>query len=111
MCVLARTLDNPQLLNVYVKGAPEKIRDLCRPETGTEILLCNECRASYLHINLKVPTNFKEVLRSLTQNGLRVLAVAHRSMDLQWDKSENIQRLVEVEFIMIFFLKISDGKS
>ena len=42
-----------------------------------------------------VPVNFKEVLRSLTQRGLRVLAVAHRFMELQWHKSENIDRLVD----------------
>ena len=35
MCVLACALDNPKVLHVYVKGAPEKVKDLCRPETGT----------------------------------------------------------------------------
>ena len=93
MCVLARALDNPKLLQVYVKGAPEKVKDLCRPDTGSQgyfylmhITHVNSCYA--------VPMNFREVLRSLTQKGLRVLAVAHRSMDMQWHKSENIERLV-----------------
>eukprot|EP00731_Ephydatia_muelleri_P014339 Em0008g59a len=90
MCVLARALDNPKVLHVYVKGAPEKVKDLCRPET--------------------VPVNFKEVLRSLTQRGLRVLAVAHRFMELQWHKSENIDReMVEcdLEFSGLIIMKNS----
>ena len=40
----------------YVKGSPEKIRELCRPET--------------------LPRNFDEILEIYTEYGYRVLALA-----------------------------------
>ena len=39
MSVLVKPLPShdPKLFHVYVKGAPEKIRKLCRPETGVHL--------------------------------------------------------------------------
>ena len=39
-----------------------------------------------------VPDNFHETLGMLTQKGLRVIAVGHRTMQLSWHKSERIER-------------------
>ena len=39
-----------------------------------------------------VPHDFHGVLRSLTEEGLRVIAVGHRTMQLAWHKSERIER-------------------
>lgn len=74
MSVLVRALptSDPKLLQVYVKGAPETIRRLCKPES--------------------VPADFFETLTSLTQQGLRVLAVGHRTIHMPWHKAERVQR-------------------
>ncbi|KAL5475533.1 hypothetical protein EMCRGX_G025360 [Ephydatia muelleri] len=56
-----------KMVDVYTKGAPEKIADLCRPET--------------------VPNDFQRTLRALTEDGLRVIAVGHRTMQMAWHKS------------------------
>ena len=44
----------------YVKGSPEKIRELCRPES--------------------LPSNFDEVLNIYTECGYRVLAMATKPL-------------------------------
>lgn len=46
---------------VFVKGSPEKISDLCRPET--------------------LPNNFVEVMSSYTREGYRVIALASKELD------------------------------
>jgi cation-transporting ATPase 13A3/4/5 len=42
----------------YVKGSPERIRDLCLKES--------------------LPSNFDEILQIYTESGFRVLAVAYK---------------------------------
>ncbi|KAL5492027.1 hypothetical protein EMCRGX_G017415 [Ephydatia muelleri] len=92
MSVLVKTLPShdPKLFHVYVKGAPEKIRKLCRPET--------------------VPEDFFDVLSSFTQKGMRVLAVGHRTMDVAWHKADKVERdMVEcdLEFSGLIIMKNS----
>ncbi|KAL5492024.1 hypothetical protein EMCRGX_G017412 [Ephydatia muelleri] len=92
MSVLIKTLPShdPKLFHVYVKGAPEKIRKLCRPET--------------------VPEDFFDVLSSFTQKGMRVLAVGHRTMQISWHKTDRIERdMVEcdLEFSGLIIMKNS----
>ena len=56
----------------YVKGSPEKIRELCRPET--------------------LPRNFDEILEIYTEYGYRVLALATRPLEISYLKSQKITR-------------------
>ena len=56
----------------YVKGSPEKIREMCRPET--------------------LPSNFDEVLGIYTECGYRVLAMATKPLQMNFLKAQKCQR-------------------
>ncbi len=73
MSVLAKTL-NSDHLDVYTKGAPEKIAELCRQET--------------------IPANFNELLQKYTANGYRVIALAGKELDssISWTQACKISR-------------------
>ncbi|XP_014662698.1 PREDICTED: LOW QUALITY PROTEIN: probable cation-transporting ATPase 13A3, partial [Priapulus caudatus] len=73
MSVVAYNFRN-DMFECYVKGSPEKLVTLSRPET--------------------VPADFQEVLREYApQQGYRMLALAYKRMpDMQWDKVKNIHR-------------------
>ncbi|KAL5467469.1 hypothetical protein EMCRGX_G031695 [Ephydatia muelleri] len=75
MSVVVKVLpsQDPAQYHLYTKGAPEKVKKMCIPET--------------------VPDNFLTVLGSLTQRGMRVLAVGHRPLQKSWKGSpEDIER-------------------
>ncbi|MBZ3889938.1 putative cation-transporting ATPase 13A3 [Sciurus carolinensis] len=73
MSVVARVLGDKKM-DAYMKGAPEVIASLCKPET--------------------VPVDFEEVLEDYTKQGFRVIALAHRKLEskLTWHKVQNISR-------------------
>ncbi|XP_055952712.1 polyamine-transporting ATPase 13A3-like isoform X3 [Argiope bruennichi] len=73
MSVMCRTLGSRHM-DLYCKGAPEKIVSLCLSET--------------------VPVNFPELLKDYTLQGYRVLALAHRKLDpkLSWHHAQKIKR-------------------
>ncbi|XP_069885966.1 polyamine-transporting ATPase 13A3 isoform X2 [Dipodomys merriami] len=73
MSVVARVLGDKKM-DAYMKGAPEVIASLCKPET--------------------VPVEFEEVLEDYTKQGFRVIALAHRKLEskLTWHKVQNISR-------------------
>lgn len=56
----------------YVKGSPEKIRELCKPES--------------------LPSNFDEVLQIYTECGYRVLAMATKPLNINFIKAQKIPR-------------------
>ncbi|KAF2362000.1 P-type ATPase subfamily V [Trinorchestia longiramus] len=58
--------------DVYCKGSPEKIASLSTPES--------------------VPCNFNVELRSYTDRGFRVLALAHRAVTMAYHKIQKIDR-------------------
>ena len=64
-----------QVYDVYVKGAPEKIASLCRPET--------------------VPAEFASNLQWYTKQGLRVIAAATKSLNanMRWKEVDDLPRL------------------
>ena len=82
MSVLVKSLPSydPKLFHVYVKGAPEKIRKLCRPETGVSLsaslISASLCGWVWSYI-CTVPEDFFDVLSLFTQKGMRVL---HRTV-------------------------------
>uniref|UniRef100_A0A2K5QZ89 ATPase 13A3 n=1 Tax=Cebus imitator TaxID=2715852 RepID=A0A2K5QZ89_CEBIM len=73
MSVVARVLGDKKM-DAYMKGAPEVIASLCKPET--------------------VPVDFQKVLEDFTKQGFRVIALAHRKLEskLTWHKVQNISR-------------------
>lgn len=73
MSVIVRTLGAHRMA-MYTKGAPEKIVNICLPET--------------------VPENFSQVLSDFTSSGYRVIALAHKPLEskLSWPKAQRIKR-------------------
>ncbi|XP_057713191.1 polyamine-transporting ATPase 13A3-like [Corythoichthys intestinalis] len=61
-------------LDVYMKGAPETVANLCKAHT--------------------VPQNFTQTLESYTQKGFRVIALAHRQLEseLSWPQVRSLSR-------------------
>lgn len=56
-----------QSFRTFVKGSPERIRELCTPES--------------------LPKNFDEILEIYTEQGFRVLAIATRHLKISYLKS------------------------
>lgn len=72
MSVVAKTLGSNSM-EVYLKGAPEIMSDVCRPET--------------------FPKNYEDVLASYTHRGYRVIACAGKSLPgLSWIKAQKLKR-------------------
>ncbi|XP_052127712.1 polyamine-transporting ATPase 13A3 isoform X3 [Frankliniella occidentalis] len=73
MSVVVRTLGAHNMA-MYTKGAPEKIVNICLPET--------------------VPENFSQVLSEFTSSGYRVIALAHKPLEskLTWPKVQRVKR-------------------
>ncbi|XP_035227612.1 probable cation-transporting ATPase 13A3 [Stegodyphus dumicola] len=73
MSVICRTLGSKHM-DLYCKGAPEKISSLCLSET--------------------VPETFPELLKDYALQGYRVIALAYRKLDpkLSWHHAQKIKR-------------------
>jgi cation-transporting ATPase 13A2 len=70
--VLVRQLGSPSG-NIFVKGAPECMQEICRPET--------------------FPSDYEEVLNYYTHRGFRVIACAAKSISkLNWAKVQRMTR-------------------
>ncbi|KAJ2007141.1 hypothetical protein H4R26_000960 [Coemansia thaxteri] len=70
---------------VYVKGAPEAIRELCFSDT--------------------IPRDFNRVLLEYTNHGYRVIALAGKSLKMSWPKLQRLKRdAVEQDLIFMGFL-------
>ncbi|KAJ2610985.1 hypothetical protein EV177_003697, partial [Coemansia sp. RSA 1804] len=70
---------------VYVKGAPEAIRELCYSDT--------------------LPRDFDKVLLDYTNHGYRVIALAGKSLKMSWPKLQKLKRdAVEQDLIFMGFL-------
>jgi cation-transporting P-type ATPase 13A2 len=57
-------------LQVYVKGAPEIMPDICQPTSCTTLLPLSD----------KVPSDYEEMLDFYTHHGYRVIALAAKSL-------------------------------
>ncbi|KAM9582993.1 polyamine-transporting ATPase 13A3 isoform 3-T5 [Trichechus inunguis] len=73
MSVVTKVLWDKKM-DAYMKGAPEVIASLCKPDT--------------------VPADFEKVLEKYTKEGFRVIALAHRKLEskLTWHKVQNVNR-------------------
>eukprot|EP00002_Diphylleia_rotans_P033447 TRINITY_DN7112_c0_g1_i1.p1 TRINITY_DN7112_c0_g1~~TRINITY_DN7112_c0_g1_i1.p1 ORF type:complete len:1215 (-),score=179.41 TRINITY_DN7112_c0_g1_i1:162-3806(-) len=81
MSVIAKDLERPGL-HLFAKGSPEKISQLCIPET--------------------VPTDFNERLEEFTKEGYRVIALGYRALEkMTFLKAQKVSRS-EVETGLTF---------
>ena len=66
---------SPHRTDVFVKGAPETIQQLC--------------------VKGSVPDDFGAILQGFTLQGYRVLALAHKVMDLPWHRMDHTDRSLD----------------
>jgi len=86
MSVIVKELSSTNFI-VFTKGAPEKLEDICTPES--------------------IPSDFHSKLKELTLQGLRVIALAYKPLphNLNWIKIQKIKRdQVENDLIFLGFL-------
>ena len=86
MSVIVRKLRSKNF-TIYTKGAPEKLEELCVPES--------------------IPHNYHEQLKELTVNGFRVIAIAVKELDrkVNWVAIQKMKRAdVEIELKFLGFL-------
>ena len=70
---------------VYTKGAPEKMKELCRASS--------------------LPNNYSEVLARYTKKGFRVLSIGTRELNLNYIQAQKVTReIIENNLIFIGFL-------
>ncbi|ORX82959.1 hypothetical protein K493DRAFT_240394 [Basidiobolus meristosporus CBS 931.73] len=85
MSVIVKRLGSTSM-EIFVKGAPEVMIDICRPES--------------------LPHDYHEILQQYTHHGYRVIACAAKSLpSLNWLKAQRIKReQVEAELQFIGFI-------
>ncbi|KAJ1965508.1 hypothetical protein GGI12_000730, partial [Dipsacomyces acuminosporus] len=70
---------------IYVKGSPESVRELCLADT--------------------IPHNFDKALLEYTNHGYRVIAIAGRPLKMAWPKLQRLKRdAVELGLVFMGFL-------
>lgn len=79
-----------QSVDVFVKGAPECMKEICRPETCKPARE-TQCRpVANLH---QVPDDYDELLSYYTHKGYRVIACATKHMKkLSWVRTQKMKR-------------------
>lgn len=96
MSVLVKKLssDDTKRVEVYVKGSPEKIHQLCKPESGTYTEAHSDCVHYHYTIMIMypVPPDFFTVLSKYTKKGCRVLALAHRYIQVKPHRINKVSR-------------------
>jgi cation-transporting ATPase 13A2 len=81
--------NNEEHFKAYCKGAPEKIRDLCKQDT--------------------IPKNFERELEKYTIKGFRVLAFAMKKMKMTYLQSQQVSReTIESNMIFLGFLIVEN---
>lgn len=80
MSTIVKNVNEPYF-KAFCKGSPEKIKELCKPDT--------------------IPSNFNEILSKYTTKGYRVLALGAKLLKMDYMQSQKIERHV-LESNMIF---------
>lgn len=93
MSVIVKRLKSTSM-EIYVKGAPEVMQDICDPDSCT----CRR-RGSGLgadrELPLTVPRDYDDMLSYYTRNGFRVIAIAGKSIEgMTWLKAQRMKRSV-----------------
>src|SRR5438046_3185349 len=80
-------------LQVYVKGAPEIMPDICQQST---------CNSSLINVLILVPNDYDEMLDFYTHHGYRVIALAAKSLpNISLKRAQRMKRQ-EVESDLVF---------
>ena len=80
---------NENFFKAFCKGSPEKLKELCKPET--------------------IPLNFDDTLNIYTSKGYRVLAMAAKGLIMDFQQSQSIPREnVEKNMIFLGFLIVKN---
>ena len=80
---------NEQYFKAFCKGSPEKVKDLCREDT--------------------IPKNFNDTLSLYTSKGYRVLAMATKSIKMDFQQSQQVSRdFVESNMIFLGLLIVQN---
>lgn len=80
---------NVHFFKAFCKGSPEKVRELCKPDT--------------------VPDNFNEILAGYTSKGLRVLAMATKFIKMDFNQAQKVpQDFVEKNMIFLGLLIVQN---
>ena len=75
-------------MEIYVKGAPEVMPDICDPAS------CEYICTLKAGLTL-VPIDYEDMLSYYTRNGFRVIAIAGKSIEgLTWLKAQRMRRYV-----------------
>jgi len=81
-------------LQIYVKGAPEIMRDICQPTT-----CISDLKAMF---NFVVPADYDEILDFYTHHGYRVIALATKSLPNISVKRARRMKRQEAESDLVF---------
>ncbi|MGL4948142.1 MAG: HAD-IC family P-type ATPase, partial [Mycoplasma sp.] len=80
---------NEKFFKAFCKGSPEKIKELCKPET--------------------IPENFIDILEGYTSKGLRVLALATKFVKMDFTQAQQVsQNFVEKNMIFLGLLIVQN---
>ena len=80
---------NEKYFKAFCKGSPEKVKELCREDT--------------------IPKNFNDTLSSYTSKGYRVLAMATKSIKMDFQQSQQVSRdFVESNMIFLGLLIVQN---
>ena len=92
-------------MEVYVKGAPEVMTDICDPES------CKAALTNFRLLNLirsTVPQDYDDLLSYYTKRGYRVIAIAGKSIEgLSWLKAQKMKRSVNLYILGLHLLIFS----
>lgn len=88
MSVIVKRLKSTSM-EIYVKGAPEVMPDICDPAS------CKSPAGVLSTQLIPVPNDYDDMLSYYTRNGFRVIAIAGKSMEgLTWLKAQRMRRSV-----------------
>lgn len=89
--VIVRNFGSPGC-DVYIKGAPECMKDVCRVESCKNPPFLDIMGVSPAH-NATVPSDYEELLAYYTHRGFRVIACATKHIaKLNWVKVQKMKR-------------------
>jgi magnesium-transporting ATPase (P-type) len=86
MSVIVRTRTDSNSFTLYCKGSPEKIAEMCKPET--------------------LPAKFSSELNIFTKKGYRVIAVATRLISVSSDQLRNLNRCQYIQISLINYMRL-----
>lgn len=97
MSVVVKRLKSNSM-EVYVKGAPEVMVDICEKDSCSSDSLLET--ADFLTFGMSVPHDYDDLLSYYTRRGYRVIAIAGKSIEgLSWLRAQKMKRLVIVPMI------------